>query len=104
MTRQDLIGFQRRQRWIVLAVLVLLLVGVGLVATGALARIVPAWSVHSTIPWLGGLALVTLAAIPIGSAAASPKCPHCRKSLTGRLLQIAIASGNCGHCGKSIED
>ena len=103
MRREDLVRLANTQVRVTFVVLVVLLMGLGLSLTGALEKIHPNWSPHFVIPILAAFVLVLVVAVAMRGLVGMPKCPHCKRLLSGWLLHIAIASGNCGYCGKSIE-
>jgi hypothetical protein len=104
MKREDLVRLARTQLRTAFLVLFVLLGGLGLSLSGALERIDPSWSPSWVIPALGVFAIVVMVGFAHRGLIGLPRCPHCRRLLTGWLLNIAIASGNCGYCGKSVED
>jgi hypothetical protein len=56
------------------------------------------------IPILVALGIVVVVAVVMRGYVGTPRCPHCKRFLTGWLVHIAIASGNCGYCGKRVAD
>jgi hypothetical protein len=104
MKREDLVRLARTQIRTTFLVLLALLVGIALSLSGALERINPSWSPDWVIPGLGVFTLVVIVVFAQRGLIGLPRCPHCKRLLTGWLLHIAIASGNCGYCGKSVED
>lgn len=104
MKREDLVRFAGTQIRTMLVVVLVLLVGFAFSLSGALERINPSWSPDWVIPALGVFAIVAILAFGQRGIVGLPKCPHCKRLLTGWLLHIAIASGNCGYCGRSVED
>jgi len=108
MKREDLARRVMVQTRIALVVLFVVIGGFALFLTGSLERFHLDWWLSSLtsplIAILGGLGIVLVLAIVLGRAGGIPRCPHCKRFLTGWLVHIAIASGNCGYCGRSIAD
>ena len=104
MKRHDLARLARTQTRIAFPVLTVVLGFLGLAVAGIPERINRAWQVESILPALAPFCLIVIVALAVKAFREMPRCPHCRRPLTGSLLHIAIASGNCGYCGKSIED
>lgn len=104
MKRQDLVRLASIEVRIALLLLVVVLGVLALSLTGVLHEYQPGWSPPFLVPLLAGLAIVLVIVIALRGGVAVPRCPHCKRFLTGWLVHIAIASGNCGYCGKSIED
>jgi len=104
MKREDLAKVYKSQTKTLSLVLLVFLGGVLLSVTGVFERVNPSWSPSRVLPVLGALTIVAVLLLVQKGLAGFPKCPHCKRLLTGWLLHIAIASGNCGYCGKSVED
>lgn len=104
MRHQDLVRLATREVRIAFLLLFAVLGGLALALTGALDELQPNWSGPFLVPILAGLGIVLVAALAMRGGLRIPRCPHCKRLLTGWLVHIAIASGNCGYCGKSIED
>ena len=104
MNRHELARRARKQTWIAFPVLIIVLGVFGLAVGGIPERINPAWRAESILPALAVVSLIVVAGLAVTSFRSMPRCPHCKRPLTGSLLHIAIASGNCGYCGKSVED
>ena len=104
MKREDLARLTRNQSRIAIVVLPILLGGFLLSTTGVFLSLFPSWLAKFAIPVLAALVAVVIAAFLLTGVVGVPRCPHCKRLLTGYLLRIAIASGNCGYCGKSVED
>jgi hypothetical protein len=96
------------QTRIAFVVLFVVLGGFALFLTGSLERLPLGWwpSYLSPSPpfLIAILGIVLVLAIVLGRAGGIPRCPHCKRFLTGWLVHIAIASGNCGYCGRNIAD
>jgi len=104
MKREDLVRLASTQVRTTFVVFLVLLGGIALSLSGTLERMNPSWSPAWVIPVLGVFTLVVLVGFAQRGLIGLPRCPHCKRLLTGWLLHIAIASGNCGYCGKSVED
>src|SRR5262245_1383464 len=103
MKREDLARFAGTRLRITLVRLLVLCGGLALSLSGALQKIDPRWTREWVVPVLGGFTVVVLLLFAQRGLVGLPRCPHCKRLLSGWLLHIAIASGNCGYCGKSVE-
>ena len=104
MKREDLVRLARTQIRSAFVVVLVLLGGIALALNGALERIDPRWSSAWVMGAVMAFTIIVTLVFAQRGLIGLPKCPHCKRLLTGWILHIAIASGNCGYCGKSVED
>jgi hypothetical protein len=104
MKREDLARLARNQTRIAVVVLAFVLGGFALSMTGILARTLPSGLPQFAFPAFAALVAIVIVGFAMMRVIEVPRCPHCKRLLTGYLLRIAIASGNCGYCSKSVED
>ena len=103
MKREELARLARNQTRIAFVVLFVFLAGFAISITGFL-EIPPGQLPRFAIPALAALVSIIIVGLSLAGLIGVPRCPHCKRLLTGHLLRIAIASGNCGYCSKSVED